>query len=192
VYGQLMLDKLSETLGISSESLDQLLASSPPERGSRFEPPETKMAQQPDARSRATQQPAGLNRIRKSASLKAIELLLRNPEIALTLQADLEPLRYAGDESQKLLLTLIEKIRKDPSTETYHLLGYCYGTSLGGQLTQLLQAEKITPQEGVEAEFTQMLDNILSNISQKLHLSKLKDELKSRVSEAPGSNPDNV
>ncbi|MEC7079606.1 MAG: hypothetical protein VXX10_04815, partial [Pseudomonadota bacterium] len=150
------------------------------------------MAQQPDARSRATQQPAGLNRIRKSASLKAIELLLRNPEIALTLQADLEPLRYAGDESQKLLLTLIEKIRKDPSTETYHLLGYCYGTSLGGQLTQLLQAEKITPQEGVEAEFTQILDNILSNIRQKLHLSKLKDELKSRVSEAPGSNPDSV
>ena len=192
VYGQLMLNKLSETLGISSESLGQLLASSPPERGSGFEPPETKMAQQPDARSRATQQPARLNRIRKSASLKAIELLLRNPEIALTLQADLEPLRYAGDESQKLLLTLIEKIRKDPSTETYHLLGYCYGTSLGGQLTQLLQAEKITPQEGVEAEFTQMLDNILSNISQKLHLSKLKDELKSRVSEAPGSNPDSV
>ena len=150
------------------------------------------MAQQPGARSRATQQPAGLNRIRKSASLKAIELLLRNPEIALTLQADLEPLRYAGDESQKLLLTLIEKIRKDPSTGTYHLLGYCYGTSLGGQLTQLLQAEKITPQEGVEAEFTQILDNILSNIGQKLHLSKLKDELRSRVSEAPGSNPDSV
>ena len=43
----------------------------------------------------------------------------------------------------KLLLTLIEKIRREPETETYHLLGYCYGTPLGGQLTQLLQAEKI-------------------------------------------------
>ena len=188
VYGQLMLDKLSETLGISSESLDQLLASAPQERGSQLEPPETK----PDARSRATQQTAGLNSIRKSASLKAIELLLRNPEIALTLDADLEPLRCAEDESRKLLLTLIEKIRKDPATEIYHLLGYCYGTSLGGQLTHLLQAEKITPQEGIEAEFTQILDNILSDISQKLHLLKLKDELKSRVSEAPGSNPDSV
>ena len=112
--------------------------------------------------------------------------------MALSVQSDLEPLRYAEDESRKLLLTLIEKIRKDPSIETYHLHGYCYGTPLGGQLTQLLQEEKITPQEGVEAEFTQMLDNILSNISQKLHLSKLKDELKSRVSEAPGSNPDSV
>ena len=59
-------------------------------------------------------------------------------------------------------------------------------------MLKLLQAEKITPQEGVEAEFTQIIDNILSNISQKLHLSKLKDELKSRVSEAPGSNLDSV
>ena len=118
--------------------------------------------------------------------------MLRNPEIALTLRADLEPLRCAEDESQKLLLTLIEKIRKDPATETYHLLGYCYGTSLGGQLTQLLHAEKITPQEGVEAEFTQILDNILSDISQQLHLLKLKDELKSRVLKAIGPNPDSV
>ena len=108
-----MLDKLSETLGISSESLDQLLASSPrseavgpSHRGNQDGP-----ATMPD---QATQQPAGLNRIRKSASLKAIELLLRNPEIALTLQADLEPLRYAGDESQKLLLILIEKNPQGP------------------------------------------------------------------------------
>jgi len=192
VYGQLMLDKLSETLGISSESLDQLLASAPPHKGSQSEPPEAVMAPQPPTRSRTTQQPAGLNTIRKSASLKAIELLLRNPEIALTVQAELEPLRHAEDEARKLLLTLIEKIRREPATETYHLLGYCYGTPLGGQLTQLLQAEKITPQEGVEAEFTQILDNILSDISQKLHLLKLKDELKSRVSEAPGPNPDSV
>ena len=192
VYGQLMLDKLSETLGISSESLDQLLASAPPDKGSQSEPPEAVMAPQPPVRSRTTQQPAGLNTIRKSASLKAIELLLRNPEIALTVQAELEPLHHAEDEARKLLLTLIEKIRREPETETYHLLGYCYGTPLGGQLTQLLQAEKITPQEGVEAEFTQILDNILSDIKQKLHLLKLKDELKSRVSEAPGPNPDSV
>ena len=63
------------------------------------------------------------------------------------------------------------------------MLGYCYGTSLGSQLTKLLAAEKITPQEGVEKEFLQILDNILSDIAKKLELLQLKDELKSRVSE---------
>jgi len=190
VYGQLMLDKLSETLGISSDALNQLLASVAPDNKSQPEPPRNTMTPRAPARSRKVRQPAGLKTIRKSASLKAIELLLRNPEVALTLQADLEPLRHAEDESRKLLLTLIDKIRKDPTIETFHLLGYCYGTPLGGQLTQLLQAEKITPQEGLEAEFTQIIDNILSDINQKLQMLKLKDELKSRVSKTSNPNPD--
>jgi len=190
VYGKLMLDKLSETLGISGESLSQLLTSSRSGKESQSHPAEHAMAPKPPSRSRAAQRPADLKTIRKSASLKATELLLRNPEVALTIKSDLEPLRHAQDESQRLLLTLIEKIRNDPTIEIFHLLGYCYGTPLGGQLTQLLQAEKITPQEGLEAEFTQILDNILSDICQKLHLNKLKDELKSRVSEASKRNPD--
>ena len=103
----------------------------------------------------------------------------------MTVQAELEPLRHAEDEARKLLLTLIEKIRREPETETYHLLGYCYGTPLGGQLTLLLLGEYFTPQVGVVAEFRQILDNILSDVSQKLHLLKLKDELKSRVSKRP-------
>ena len=68
------------------------------------------------------------------------------------------------------------------------MLGYCYGTSLGGQLTQLLKDEKITPQEGVEEEFLQILDNILSDIVKKLELLQLKDELKSKVSAPKDQN----
>ena len=78
-------------------------------------------------------------------------------------------------------------VKKDPNTETFTLLGYCYGSSLGGQLTQLLKSEKITPQEGIEEEFHEILDNILSDIRKKLELLQLKDELKSRVSAAKGS-----
>ena len=127
-----------------------------------------------------------LEAYRKPASLKAIELLLRNPEIALSIKQDLAPLRSAEDKSRKLLLALIELVRNDPNTETFTMLGYCYGTSLGGQLTHLLKSEKITPTEGVEAEFNQILDSILSDIVKKLNLLQLKDELKSRIS---GTNP---
>ena len=129
---------------------------------------------------------AGLQR--KPNSLKAIELLLRNPELALALEQDLDLLRSAEDESRQLLLALIEMVQSDPHTETYTLLGYCYGTSLGGQLTQLLKAENITPLEGMEREFKQIVDSILSDIRRKLDLVQLTSEAKSRVSAAKDRN----
>jgi len=45
----------------------------------------------------------------------------------------------------------------------------------------LLQSEKITPVEGMEQEFTHIIDSILSDIFKKLELLELKDQLKSRV-----------
>lgn len=189
VYAQLMLDRLSATLGVSSESLDQLLATNEPKQESTPAPdiPPPHYSSRPPA---AAKKRAGnmLGAYRKPASLKAIELLLRNPEIALSVSLDLEPLRSAEDEGRKLLLALIEMVKKAPNTETFTLLGYCYGTSLGSQLTQLLTDEKITPQEGVEEEFLHILDSILSDIVKKLELLQLKNELKSRVSAPKDQN----
>ncbi|GIT64048.1 MAG: DNA primase [Gammaproteobacteria bacterium] len=163
VYAQLMLDRLSQTLGVSSESLDLLLSTNAPKQEST--PPITPVpnTEWQSSRGRKTTN-TKLSTYRKPASVKAIELLLRNPEIALSVNQNLEPLRTAEDEGRKLLLSLVEMVKKDPNTEVFTLLGYCYGTSLGSQLTQLLAAEKITPQEGVEKEFLQILDNILSDI----------------------------
>ena len=188
VYAQLMLDRLSQILGVSSESLDQLLASDSP--AADPSPPPAPPPPHSNWLPGQTNKNTGTNLsvYRKPASLKAIELLLRNPEIALSVTQDLEPLHSAEDEARKLLLSLIEMVRKDPNTETFTMLGYCYGTSLGGQLTQLLKDEKITPQEGVEEEFLQILDNILSDIVKKLELLQLKDELKSKVSAPKDQN----
>lgn len=206
IYAQLMLDRLSELLGMNKESIDELLKEAPPEPP---EPPpglapvpDVPDSSYPDSSypdSYAPEPPVtmtgpGLARarqrtlLRKPNSLKAIELLLRNPELALSIEQDLEPLRSAEDESRKLLLSLIEMVRNDPHTETYTLLGYCYGTSLGGQLTQLLKDEKITPVEGMEHEFRHIIDSILSDIRKKLELLQLKDELKSRVAAAKDRN----
>ena len=79
-------------------------------------------------------------------------------------------------------------VRKNTHTETYTLLGYCYGTSLKTQLTQLLTTEQITPQEGIEQEFSHIVDKILSDIVKKLEFLELRDELKSRVSATKDSN----
>ena len=86
----------------------------------------------------------------------------------------------SGDESRKLLLSLIEIVQKDPTTKVFTLLGYCYGTTLGNQLTQLLKEEKITPTEGVEGEFRQIIDSIMSDVNNKLYQLKINNLLKSR------------
>ncbi len=193
VYAQLMLDRLSEILGVDSVSLTQLMASSPPLPEAMDGPPPQQGAPEymggpsPGFARRSRQASiAGSNLAvyRKPASLKAIELLLRHPEIALSIEGDLEPLDSAEDESRKLLLSLIRLVQKEPKTETFTLLGYCYGTSLASQLTQLLKSEKITPTEGVEKEFHQILDSILSDIRHKLELLQLKDKLKSHINAA--------
>jgi DNA primase len=182
VYGQLILDRLSETLGMSSQSLAELLATEPePAAPVMEQAPPDRFQSEPPHFSQRTSSTEKLAKYRKPASLKAIELLLHNPEIALSITRDLQPLRSAEDENRKLLLSLIEMIQKDPTTDTYTMAGYCYGTTLGHQLPQLLQSEKITPVEGMEQEFTHIIDSILSDIFKKLELLELKDQLKSRV-----------
>ena len=188
VYGQLMLDRLAKTLGVNSEALQLLQESKPIEPAApppNMSPP-YRGAEQRGSRgaSNSSQNASRLAAYRRPLSLKAIELLLRNPEIALHLKQNLTPLHTAEDEGRKLLLALIELVQSEPKTETFTLLGYCYGTSLGSQLTQLLKSETITPTEGLEEEFNQILDNILSDIVHTLDRLQLKSQLNSRFGAA--------
>ncbi len=64
---------------------------------------------------------------------------------------------------------------------TYTMLGHCYGTPQGNQLTQLLKNEKITPLEGVASEFTYLLDSLLGEARKKQFKKQLLEQLKPRV-----------
>ncbi|PCJ16627.1 MAG: DNA primase [SAR86 cluster bacterium] len=125
VYGQLMQDRLSSTLGVSNESLDKLISSEPAvvrtdQPPTDQQPPpyfdEYSQSSTPTRTARPAQQSSRSSSMtyRKSAALKAIELLLRNPEIALSIKQDLTPLQSAEDESRKLLLSLINMVKRDP------------------------------------------------------------------------------
>jgi len=189
VYGQLMLDRLASMLGVKSESLQQLQESKapvPPAAPPPAPPAPNYQAAAPRSSSHqgSRQSASSLAAYRRPLSLKAIELLLRNPEMALHLTQDLTPLQSAEDEGRKLLLSLIQLVKKEPKTETFTMLGYCYGTSLGSQLTQLLKNETITPTEGLEEEFNQILDNILSDIIHTLDRIQLKSQLNSQFGAA--------
>lgn len=209
VYGQLMLDRLSETLGLGNESLEQLFQDQPqPSPEAQQTPPayadapydsgardsgESNYGGERSPRkgnSQGKSTASNLGTYRKSASLKAIELLLRNPEIALSIEQDLSPLNAAQDENRKLLLSLIEMVKRDPDTETYAMMGYCYSSNLGSQLTRLIKGEKITPQEGVEEEFKQIIDSILSDIKFELEKIRLKQHLADRFQLKPSDEND--
>ena len=142
IYGQLMLDKLSETLGVASESLDKLIDSqSKQSRGSSAPPPSPSPSSDHssdhssplseaasygpdfDQPSRSwspspKRTSSNLNVYRKPAAVKAIELLMQNPEVVLSITKDLSPLHSAGDEGRQLLLSLIEMVKRDPDTDT--------------------------------------------------------------------------
>jgi len=200
IYGQLMLDKLSETLGVANESLDKLIDShSKKTRGSSATPapPSPSPGHSPSSSEAAPYGPgfdqsskpsskswspspkstsSNLNVYRKPAAVKAIELLMQNPEVALSINADLSPLHSAGDEGRQLLLSLIDMVKRDPDTDTPTLLGYCSGSSFGNQITRL-KSENITPIEGIEQEFLQILDKILSDVVKRLESQKLREAL---------------
>ena len=216
IYGQLMLDKLSQTLGVANESLDKLIESqSKQTRGSSEPPPPpspssdytSHMAEAPSYEPdyRQSSQPrspspkstsSNLNVYRKPAAVKAIELLMQNPEVALSITADLSPLHSAGDEGRQLLLSLIEMVKRDPDTDTPTLLGYCSGSPFGNQITRL-KSENITPIEGLEQEFLQIVDKILSDVIKKLEsqkrreaLSKIADSKRPQLGDEPSADSD--
>ena len=186
-----MLDKLSDTLGVNSESLDALMATEPAPAPPADAPPPP--PPQPSFQSRPRSASEALAQYRKPAAIKAIELLLRNPEIALAVNTEaIEPMRNAEDLNRKQLLELIEKVHTKPQIEIPELYGICMATHLSGHLTALQKSEKITPQEGIEDEFLQIIDNILSDIQKKLHILQLKEEANTRVSAANKGNQDGI
>ena len=116
---------------------------------------------------------------------------MQNPEVALSITADLSPLHSAGDEGRQLLLSLIDMVKRDPDTDTPTLLGYCSGSSFGNQITRL-NSENITPIEGLEQEFLQILDKILSDVIKKLESQKLREALSKLAQPKPPLPDDDV
>ena len=209
-----MLDKLSETLGVASESLDKLIDSqSKQTRGSSAPPPSASPSSNHSSdhssplSEAAPYEPgfdqpsnswspspkrtsSNLNVYRKPAAVKAIELLMQNPEVVLSITKDLSPLHSAGDEGRQLLLSLIKMVKRDPDTDTPTLLGYCSGSPFGNQITRL-KSENITPIEGLEQEFLQILDKILSDVVKKLESQKLREAL-SKIAAPKRPQPDDA
>jgi DNA primase len=198
IYRQLMLDKLAEMAGVSSQSIETMISKSaakaaPPAPQEPAPPnyddiPEygaerSDYPSEPDYRRRAARPspPKPQKASSKSPGLKAIELLLLRPEIALDAKPDEQLLRENGDQYTDLLLELIELVQHTPTIETYTLLGHFYGTTVGNELTQLIKNEKITPHEGVASEFLYLIDTLTADARKKRTKKEIMEKIRPKL-----------
>ena len=80
-------------------------------------------------------------------------------------------------------------VKRDPQTDTPTLLGYCSGSSFGNQITRL-KSENITPIEGLEQEFLQILDKILSDVIKRLESQRRREELNLKFGDSKSRPPE--
>ncbi len=194
IYRQLMIDKLARMASVESRSIEAMMGSASPALAQAPEPPfydESDVPPMPDmpqeqfaprsTRAAPARNPAPAKAQARSPGLKAIELLLYKPEVASVLDKDLSLLQENKDEYTDLLLELVELVKQDPTTNTYTMLGHCYDTAQGNQITSLMKKEKITPLEGVTSEFQYLIDALLSDAQKKQYKRQLMEQLKPRL-----------
>ena len=122
-------------------------------------------------------------RKRESLELKAIELLLIEPTIALSVDGDFELLEHSKNDEGKVLFSLIKMIKNDPKISVTVLLGYCSGSEIKSSLSHRLNAERITPKEGLGPEFLEIYSNILSLNKKQVAQHEINEKLRARAAE---------
>ena len=122
-------------------------------------------------------------RKRESLELKAIELLLIEPTIALSVDGDFELLEHSKNDEGKVLFSLIKMIKNDPKISVTVLLGYCSGSEIKSSLSHRLNAERITPKEGLGPEFLEIYSSILSLNKKQVAQHEINEKLRARAAE---------
>ncbi len=187
IFRQLMRKRLVELTGVDNETIDQLLVdkttsyAAPAQDEPVDDAYDSIESGYRQAHAAKVAVPSGIRASKRPASVKAIELLLYCPDIALSLTQDLQPLHELKDTNTDLLLELIDLVNNNPTITTYAMLGHCYGTALGNQLTQLMKNEKITPAVGIKGEFTFLIDSIIANAAKLQYRERLIQQLKPRL-----------
>lgn len=180
VLRQLMFQALAQRTGLELSSLMALEAPPPPPQAAPpeddippdyltgpddddYPPPEfAEEAVTPQASPQTP--PQGYSNLAQAA----LALLLHRPDIAHLVQPD--TLLEVHGEDGELLRELLEVLQRRPESSTAMLLGHWYGTPQGNLLNRLAGQERLIPTEGIEKEF---LDTINTLVSELPHRSKL-------------------
>ncbi len=181
IYHQLILDQLGLITGVDPVRLGSM--------GNTLPCLPTAM----DTVSVRNQPPVRKRQVDKSVCMKAVNLILLKPPVVVTI-GDEEELAEIDAPDIGLLLQVIALAKQHPASSTPELLGRIYATPLGSQLTHLLNREQITPAEGIEQEFREILNYLLEGHrrrqSHHSFLEAARQKLHSRRNEAVSGKND--
>ncbi|MDF3031977.1 MAG: primase [Moraxellaceae bacterium] len=163
LYREMLLGRLAEVTRLETDMLRAAVletAPLPAQRSSespRPAPaPEPETPRRPQARSPIQRQPRPIQQIQTvSLEARAVRLLLQDPKQAILTHAG-ELLEW-GLDRDSLLVQLIELLQARPGISTPALLGVWQGTEQGEELGELAASEFLTPSEGVDREFKDVL-----------------------------------
>jgi DNA primase len=164
IFRQLMLDELSRRTGLEGKAFS---TSPPPNDPGPPPPPPADFV--PTRPSRPASPPI---RSEWTPCMKAVNLLIRKPSLIkqVTVDAALGEIR---SDDMDLLLNIMELAQAWPDSTTTDFMGRIYATPYGNQLTHLLSREQITPEEGIEQEFQEILDKLLRAYRDRLQKAEL-------------------
>jgi DNA primase len=179
IFRQLFLDHLSQITGANKQTLGELETNTIPDQAPIDDyspaPPEPwdEPAPAPAPRIKKNSNSTG-----RSACMRALNLILLKPSIINALENS-EELKEIQSPDIELLLKVIELAKASPASSTHELMGRIYATSFGSQLIQLLNQEQITPSEGIEKEFK----DIIRHLTRSHHRKKTSHSLLERARE---------
>jgi DNA primase len=169
IFRQLMMDELAKRTGLDNTAFHKPEPAAqpdlPPAPPSDFAPARQPRPKSPPIRSEWT------------PCMKAVNLLIRKPALIkqVTIDATLGEIRTPDMD---LLLNVIELALAWPDSTTTDFMGRIYATAYGNQLTQLLSREQITPEEGIEQEFQEILDKLLKGYRERQQKAEILSRLK--------------
>lgn len=169
IFRQLMLDELSRRTGLENAALahtgQELRPDLPPAPPPAYSHSVPGRPRPPPIRSEWT------------PCMKAVNLLIRKPSLIKQVNVD-DGLGEIRSPDMDLLLKVIELARAWPDSTTTDFMGRIYATAYGSQLTQLLTREQITPEEGIEKEFQEILDKLLKAYRERQQKTELLSKLR--------------
>jgi DNA primase len=111
--------------------------------------------------------------------IRAVNLLIRRPPLVRLLRHE-DELAEIRAEGMELLLKVAEIARLCPDASSIELMSRIFATAYGTQLTSLLGRELLTPEDGMEGEFSDLLAQMLQGHRQRLARQTLLQDLHRR------------
>jgi len=182
IFRQLMLEQLSRLTGVSTDDLKARAASQPAVATSSIHKPLPFAEDATPAPARAWQaaRPAqGRIRVELSTCMKAVNLLIRKPDLIRDTPIPPELMELESPDLD-LLMKVISIAKDSPDASPPELMGRIYATDYGSHLTQLLGRELITPDEGIAAEFRDILERLASDYRRQQERYALQEALRKR------------